>query len=209
MTIQQAFAYFQEDHAQDFMQEVGTLPVLFSAPHTYEHPRKNRIKPAEQACGVLTRLLAEQTGCYAFYKSRANQEDPNYDPQSPYRDALVDLIQKNKIRYLIDLHELHPKREQLINPLINGGKNILHYEDAYMCLKKRFEEAGFPVSEDIPYAGKTKNRVAADVNARCGIFALQLELNASLLYPRSPHCRLQEVMQVLQAVTFDLINLRK
>ena len=206
MTQQEAFLYFESEHAYDYRHDPGHLPVLFSAPHTYEHPRNGRMKPAERASGVLARLLASETGCHAFYKSRTNEDDPNHNAFSPYRDALFDCVKSNGIRFLIDLHELHPARSQLVNPLIDGGKNISGHQDAYLCLKEHFLRAGFPVSEDVPFAGKTRNRVAADLSRRTGIFALQLELNANLLYPEFRTYRLRDVADILKEVVSDLVS---
>ncbi len=84
---------------------------MLSAPHGVEHTRAGRVKPAEVQTSDLARDLHRSLHCPVIIKTKSNDDDPNYDEHSPYRDALVDYVKENDARVVFDLHQLSSERE--------------------------------------------------------------------------------------------------
>lgn len=101
----------------------GEGPVLFSAPHSVEQTRQGRTKPAEPQTAVLAELLHAETGCPILYKTAHCGDDANFDAVSPYKDALADYVSGRGVRFVIDLHQLAPARDVMVDIGTGGGKN--------------------------------------------------------------------------------------
>ena len=179
------FEFLRKTHDCPFIFRSGNIPVLISAPHAYRHIRNGRIKNAETGAGAIALFLNEHKNTHCMVKTAENEDDPNYNEKSPYKNALLDYIRANSIRYVLDIHELKPGRETEINPLINGGILIDGYEKLYNIIKEIFLKNKFKVTEDFPFSGKNPNGIAAFLRKNTEIFVLQLEINCRLIYPES------------------------
>lgn len=82
----------------------GNVPVLVSAPHACMHQRQGVSKMPEEYTGALAYYLAEQCGCHAIVTRFKTDEDPNWQTQGDYKDAIRRLASETEIRLLIDLH---------------------------------------------------------------------------------------------------------
>lgn len=82
----------------------GRVPVLVSAPHACMHQREGVVKLQEEYTGALAVYLAEQCGCHAIATQFKTDEDPNWQAQSDYKNAISQLASDTEIRLLIDLH---------------------------------------------------------------------------------------------------------
>ena len=82
----------------------GRVPVLVSAPHACMHQREGVVKMQEEYTGALAYYLAEQCGCHAIATQFKTDEDPNWQTQSDYKNAIRQLASETEIRLLIDLH---------------------------------------------------------------------------------------------------------
>lgn len=205
MDYKEYFDFFGIQHDLPYIIKKGVVPVIISAPHTYEHYREGRTKVAEQGAGVIAFALNKLCGTHCMVKAQVNDDDPNYNDDSPYKKALAQYMIDNGVKYLIDLHELAPSRPTDINPMINGGKNIKGNEVLYLKIKQRFAQSGFTLTEDFPYAGKTDRRLTAYVNKATGLFSLQMELNSKLLYTENPDCRLDDIVDVFCGIVKDIL----
>ena len=82
----------------------GSIPVLLSASHSTYHMRNGKWKFSEAFSAGFAQLVAEQTGAFAFYPRFAQADDPNFSAESPYKDALKQIIQQHNIRFVLDIH---------------------------------------------------------------------------------------------------------
>lgn len=87
-----------------FVHEPGQLPVLLSAPHGTAHRRNGRVKAEEGFTSALARLIAAETGAHALYTQFLSPDDPNYEPDAPYKTALRRIVRRHGIRFVLDIH---------------------------------------------------------------------------------------------------------
>jgi N-formylglutamate amidohydrolase len=109
----------------------GDIPILISCPHSVNQIRDSRIKSREKYTGALSKLLHESTGTSLIYKSFNDGFDDNYILHTPYKDALGDVISRENIQLVLDLHGMVSS----LNPLFRGyhielgtddTRNLLH-----------------------------------------------------------------------------------
>lgn len=204
----EALAYFsRDDHPQSFELLPGSGRVMLSAPHAVLQTRNGQIKQAERYTGMLARLMNRRHGTPCIYKTRNMNDDANFDPHSPYRDALCKYANSSGIRCVLDLHQLSPKRPMALCIGTGRGQNLHGREDAVLCVSEAFMHCGLaPVTIDDPFAALTPATVSATV-ARTGIPALQLELNSALLMEDTPTERFDDVLCALEDAVCALENL--
>ena len=94
----------------------GTLPILISAPHAYAHKRPNlsgSYKIGELWTDYLCEQICLSTNAWGICTNDLIDYDPNYHPfeRNPYKQAIQDIMSKNKIAYFLDLHGLSDKHD--------------------------------------------------------------------------------------------------
>lgn len=99
-----SYLTFAPNGGPSFTYQPGDLPILISAPHATAHLRRQHLKGEEEFTGALAQFLAEQTGIHALYSHYRSPGDPNWDRHSPYKQYLREIVQKNDIRFVLDLH---------------------------------------------------------------------------------------------------------
>lgn len=87
-----------------FRHEPGRLPILLSAPHGAAHQRDGRYKEEDEYTAAFARLVAERTGAHVLYSYAQSDSDPNWDPESPYKTALRELVATHGICFVADIH---------------------------------------------------------------------------------------------------------
>jgi hypothetical protein len=197
--LDRALAYFtDEDHKASYEILDGTGPVMFSAPHAVLQTRNGTNKAAERYTGILCKLLNEEYHYPVIYKTRHLHDDANHDAVSDFRDALCRYIKRKDIRYIIDLHQLHPNREMQLCIGTGRGKNIARHEYLVDLIKTNFTACGVRhITIDDPFRAENPHTVCATVVAKCDIPALQLEINSNLLIQGSDGYCLAGVLKSL------------
>ncbi len=172
--------YFCTPQRDSFEIKDGESRVMISAPHAVEQLREGRIKYAEPQSGALALLMGKQLGVPVIYKTRNCDDDANYDKQSTYKDALCEYIRKNKISFLLDLHQLASSREMTVNLGTGRYKNV--DKETVGMIAGIFEEQGLiPIGIDDPFGASNPYTVSSYVARHCGIPCLQIEINSRLL----------------------------
>lgn len=112
----------------------GTKPILVVAGHNFEQGRQGRIKFAEWGTGVIGRRLCDK---YRFFGiiSTKKQMDPNWYTDSSFREKVKEIIVKNKIELVIDLHGSGIQNEELV--YLRGNKK---FKDKYKIEVRNFIE---------------------------------------------------------------------
>lgn len=205
--LDRALAYFtDEDHRASFEILHGTGAVMFSAPHAVLQTRNGASKAAERYTGILCKILHEEYKYPVIYKTRHLMDDANYDEVSDYREALCRFLQKNSIRYLIDLHQLKPSREMDVCVGTGYGKNIFGKQELVDIVRDCFVPNGIKnITVDNPFPAGDPNSVCSTVASCCDIPAIQLEINSNLLIQGSEGYRLSNVIKSLHDLA-DRLN---
>jgi len=87
-----------------FIKLDGTLPVLISAPHATAHIRAGKIKGEEEYTAAFAHLLGEVTGAFVMYTQFRSPDDANWDKSTPYKECLREIVARNDIHFVLDLH---------------------------------------------------------------------------------------------------------
>ncbi len=180
-----------------FIIKEGKGRVMFSAPHCVEQRREGRIKFSEPQTGLLVEMLHNEFGCPVIRKVTNCNDDANYDPISDYRDALEAYIKGNGIRFLIDLHQLSPTREVMINLGTGRSKNISDKE-LIAIFTDAFAARGMgAIQLDVPFSGGYEYTVSSSMHKKCNIPCLQVEINSRLVYGGYKEYDLKSVYEAL------------
>lgn len=94
----------------------GKVPVLLSAPHVHPHRRPTIMgmyKSGEPYTDNITREIASHSNCFGIYLSKECDYDPNYhkERKNDYKQAVKEIIKKNKIERFIDIHGLRENQD--------------------------------------------------------------------------------------------------
>lgn len=176
--------------------ELGTIPILISAPHAAHHVRNSVSKFEEEYTAAIAQYLAQELGCYAIYLRYASPTDPNWDAESTYKKAIADLVGTHAIKVVLDLHGMvNRHRIGVALGTINGRS---FPTDTAMLLTP-FAQAGF-IETDLTtlnttadsdwrrvilnhprFTGGTKgNTITRFVSEDLGALAVQIELASAI-----------------------------
>lgn len=158
----------------------GVGKILISCPHSVIHYRKGIEKYDEPDTLIVANYLHKIFNIPYIYKVKSDNEDANYDLNSNYKEMVVNYIKNNDIKLLIDLHQLHQSRDEIVNIGINGFENIntTVYLNEFV---KSFSNNNIGlVSIDEPFAASGAMTISNYVHNKTDIDCLQIELNCKL-----------------------------
>ena len=203
--IERELAFFSdEEHSASFELLLGVGRVMLSAPHAVLQTRHGAVKCAERFTGMLCRLVHRETGCPVIYKTRHLLDDANHDEHSDYRDALCQYIRQSGVKLLLDLHQLAPERPMALCICTGLGEHLLGQKALVETIRAAFLSRGLgPVTVDDPFTARSAHTVSRTVATRCGVAAVQLELNTALLMKESDNYRFADVLYALCELTDD------
>ena len=182
----------------------GEGTVMISAPHSAEQTRAGRTKFAEYETGAVACSLHDITGCPVICKTKHCRDDANRDERCRYKAKLKKYVQKNGIKYLLDLHQMNTQREEQICLGTGRGENVKASPTLVDIAKAVFEKSGFTVSVDEPFCAVHPFTVSAYTSRECGIACLQIEMNTKLVSKGHKECRVEEVIQALREIVETL-----
>ncbi len=160
--------------SEDFLILKGTVPVLFSAPHTIEQEREDgTIKLSEPYTKAISLYLNKHCKTYSIVKNKDTGIDPNRDNYDKYNVELRRLIKENNIKLVIDLHGASIERDFDIE--FGTLNNITADYSTIKELEESFNENGLTnISYNNPFKGGaiTKGILSID-----DVDVIQLEIN--------------------------------
>ncbi|GJM42543.1 MAG: hypothetical protein DHS20C20_28250 [Ardenticatenaceae bacterium] len=188
-----------------YFHQSGSLPILISAPHATAHRRRNRLKREEGFTGGMAHLLAETTGAHALYCCYQSPDDPNWDPRSPYKTELKNIVNENEIQFVLDLHGMSnrhkiglalgsmngrscPRQEPTILETLSSKFIQTNESTAKSFLRLRWDH--FVLNHSRFTGGVTNQTITRFVSQQLGIPALQVELCAAVRVVANPTSRL-------------------
>lgn len=125
--------------------------ILISAPHGVSQIRLGKYKAKEIGSITTALYLCKTNNTDLIAKTQSNNDDANWDEISDYKESIRNIVNKNKTKYLIDIHGLSSKRSEDINLGIHLGKNIEYNISAFDNLYNRFIKENFIVCIDKPF----------------------------------------------------------
>lgn len=172
----------------EFCYKPGTLPILISAPHGTAHTRNGRLKEEDEYTTGMARLIAERTGAHVLYTWRKSSSDPNYDPASPYKRALKEVVQSHPISFILDLHGCASDHNFGIALGSMGGQSCPEQLPSILAILRKagYHSEGLGLNRlDLDDAfpgggGPRQETITRYAVSTLGIPALQIELNAHL-----------------------------
>ena len=167
--------YGENDH---IFQQTNSS-VLISAPHGVPQTRLGRLKVAEIGSISMATIFAQNTNSNLLIKTKNNHDDANYDTDCEYRKTLAEIIKKQNIKYLIDIHGLAKFRTCDINLGSNFEQNIKQNPKLFFSLKNALESAGFSVSIDEPFCAGPQT-IAGFFAKNFNIWTIQMEINCDI-----------------------------
>lgn len=96
----------------DFVIKKGSVPILFTAPHTMKQVREDgSIKVSEPYTKAIALYLNKHFDVNCMVKLRDTGLDSNKDNDDEFKTELLRFIKENNIRLVIDLHGSDKSRE--------------------------------------------------------------------------------------------------
>ncbi len=217
------------DGERDFGYDFGRLPIVISAPHGAAHSRNGALKNEDDFTTSLARLVAEMTGAHALYLRYYSNTDANYDPGVPYKQFLREVVKRNRIRFVLDLHGAAAYRDFGLALGTLYGESCPDERPLILSVFKRF---GF--QEDAPWLSRLdlddtftavgveeQETITRFVSQRLHVPAAQLELNAYLrVVRRQPDASerdpfqgdpvaIERTVTMLSALVRELVRFRR
>lgn len=196
--------YFLSEHKNSHKLLGGSGKIIISAPHSVSQWRNGKLKSAERETGVLARLLHDELDLPVIFKTKNCKDDANFDEKAAYKDDLTEYIQKNDVKFLIDLHQLSPSREVMFdigtaNLSTKNGNEILN-----LVLKVLTERKLGIIQVNKLHDGSFRFTVSSHVAKTCDIPSLQLEMNTKLLWLGKRGCKLKQVYEALESFILEI-----
>jgi len=162
---------------------LGKLPVLVSAPHAVRHYRQKRIKMSDQFTGSIVYLLNQLTGCHAIATTKLYGGDPNSDDPCVYKERIGEICDREKVKFVLDIHGAAREREFDVDFGTNGGKNLLGKVRMLQTLEHNFQDFGLSRISHDHFAATGLNTIANYVARELRIPAVQIEINKQYRVP--------------------------
>ncbi len=157
----------------------GSNDILFSAPHSCKHKRGNFYKAEEVNTDLLIKEVKKNTDCHIVYLNKKVSYDPNYNYENEYKKKLVKYIEKNNIKYVVDLHGMKNIGRYDLEIGTNHLKNLNDDEMLFAGIIENIKNSDCKLKVDKNFKA-TKRTVSAYLNKMTKIPTLQLELSKNM-----------------------------
>ena len=154
----------------------GNTPILISAPHSVNQLRGDDVRDAEKFTGGIARYLSSATGSYAIFQLFTHA-DPNFDSDHNYKNGIINLVEVNNIKLLIDIHSSTFKDDTDIDIVTDNRITLLGKTNIIDNLKEIAIKNNVKIDENnVPNKDK-ENEIISVVSLICGIPSLRLVIN--------------------------------
>lgn len=196
--------YFGTEKESSFELLSGKGKIIVSSPHSVEQTRLGKKKFAEPQTGALAKLLHDKLGIPVIYKTKNCGDDANFDERSSYKDAIVEYIKENKIEYMIDLHQLAPSRDVMIDIGTGKMKNVKNEKIVQIaCDVFRKYDLG-KLEIDTPFDASYPYTMSSYVSRECDISCMQIEMNSKIVRTDSKNSKEEKVFLALVELIGEL-----
>ena len=157
----------------------GNVPILLSAPHAVRQCRNGVVKPADQLTGPIVELLCERTGASGIVRTFNLCDDPNSENVGyglAYKKAILELIKKNGIQCIFDIHGCSDEHGFDIDIGTNKGINISKNKKFLNIITEKFKRVG-KVAVDKKFKSSKYSTVSNYIHRKSKMPCFQLEIN--------------------------------
>jgi N-formylglutamate amidohydrolase len=158
----------------DFLVQKGSVPILFSAPHTMLQVREDgSVKTKEPYTKALVLYLNKYFNTYSIIKENDTGIDSNRDNYDDYNVNLRRLVKDNDIKLVIDIHGASSDRNfdvefGTLNNLSADFSTIKELEEAFI------ENVVTNISHNDPFKG---GAITQGIYALEDVDVIQIEIN--------------------------------
>lgn len=166
--------YENYDNNELYIKKVGNVPVIFTAVHTMEQIRQDgTLKFSEPFTKAVALYLSNHIDTSYYIKLRDTGVDSNSKIEDEFKKELLDIIRKNNIKLLIDLHGARADRPfdvelGTLNHLTADFSTIKALEDSFK------ENGVFNVAFNDPFKG---GGITQYIYQNTDIDIVQIEIN--------------------------------
>lgn len=95
-----------------YLFNIGKNPILITAVHTMEQLKENgAVKLAEPFTKAISLYVSKKCETSSFVKTKDTGLDSNRDNNDGFKKRLIDFVEKNNIKLVIDLHGAKKDRD--------------------------------------------------------------------------------------------------
>lgn len=177
------------NNKQDYIFCKGSIPILFSAPHTMKQAKEDgSIKLAEPYTKAIALYLNKHFSVYSFVKLNDTGLDSNRDNNDDYKNELIKIVKENNIKLIIDLHGASKDRDFDIE--FGTLNNISIDFSTIKELEEAFTENGIKnITYNEPFKGGAITQYLYSIE---NIDVVQIEINGK--YRDSNNLKLLEII---------------
>lgn len=175
MSFEEEINIFENEvYNLDYVIKKGTIPILFTAPHTMEQIRLDgTFKYAETYTKAIALYLNKYYNVNIMVKIKDTGIDANKDNRCEFKTELLRFIKENNIKLVIDLHGSSIMRDfdvefGTLNNLSASFSTIKELEEAFI------DNGIKNIKHNDPFKG---GAITEYVHSLCNVEVLQLEIN--------------------------------
>lgn len=100
------------ENSSGIVRRVGSLPVMFSAPHACRHKRAGRWKQEDEYTAAIAEWMHQRAGAHAIYITHQIDPDPHDDgADNIFKQEMAAFLKGHPARLVIDLHGTRGDRD--------------------------------------------------------------------------------------------------
>lgn len=174
MTFKQKIVQLEKPSTQVYIIKEGTVPILLTAPHTMRQQRLDgSVKRREPFTRAIAKYVSEKTNCSYLIKEKDTLIDSNWEEMDAFKVLLEEIIKKNHIKLVIDLHGASKQRNFDVE--LGTLNNLTADFSTIMELKEAFRENGIiNIEMNNPFKG---GGITKYIYGITDIDIIQIEIN--------------------------------
>lgn len=164
----------EHEESSTYEMIVGTIPVILVSAHGIgQKKRSGKFKLAEPYTRGIAKYVSKKTGCFYLVKNQDTDVDPNKENHDEFKTFLTEIISRNHIKLMVDLHGAKKDREFDVEIGTLNGESVS--PELVEKLIKNFKQQGIKnIAENNPFKG---GDITKTVHEATGIDCIQLEIN--------------------------------
>lgn len=167
---------------ENFVVIQGTRNIMLSAPHAVKQYFGDQIKLGDKNTGGIVEYLCKKTGAFGITRIFNLGDNPNSDligPGLDYKEKILEVIRKNDIKCLIDVHGAKDTYPFHIDIGTNDGINI-QYDKKITEIFLSSKNPNITVLIDDRFKAGKNGNISKYVSERTNIPCIQIEICKSL-----------------------------
>ena len=181
MNFAEEINYLEEiEFSDNYIIKLENEPILFTAPHTMKQKKADgTIKLDEPYTKAIALYLNKYCGTSYLIKIKDTGLDANRDNNDEFKKQLINIINKYKIKLVVDLHGASPKREFDVE--FGTLDNITAKNETIKKLEDAFKKNGIlNIAYNNPFKG---GAITQYVHKLTNAEVIQIEINGKFRRP--------------------------